>query len=382
MSAPITPEFQAKAPQIMRYLMQHVTPRLSDEDAAAILGSFGVETGGFTLREEAGGGGGYGWAQWTGSRRDDMEEWCAANGYNPYAKPEAEYDLACCAFFLHEIMETWEKRVLTDGGTISGVFYPPLNRCVTLDEKTESFWRLFERPGTPHADWRREMAREALRVYRGGEGEEIMPYQSIAISSGHGKYVRGASGILDEVNEARKVTDRLAEELRARGVKVTVFHDDTSRDQQTNLETIVAFHNAQPAHSLDISTHFNAFEQTSQPKGTEVWFYSQGALAAEVSAAIASVGLKDRGGKQSDGLYFLQHTKAPAILLEICFVDSQADADIYKKQWELICERMADVLGGVEAGTTPPPSALPRVDIEVSGEVLIFVNGVQVGTKG
>ena len=43
------------------------------------------------------------------------------------------------------------------------------------------------------------------------EGISPMPYQSIVISSGHGLHVRGASGILDEVDEARKVTEALAD---------------------------------------------------------------------------------------------------------------------------------------------------------------------------
>ena len=34
-----------------------------------------------------------------------------------------------------------------------------------------------------------------------------MSYGSIVLSSGHGKYVRGASGIIDEVDEARRVVD-------------------------------------------------------------------------------------------------------------------------------------------------------------------------------
>jgi Phage tail lysozyme len=161
--APITPKFQTKAPVIMRHIMGVL--ELSDEDAAAVLGSFGVETGGFTLREESNGKG-YGWAQWTGERRDEMEEWCDENGYFPYHDDEEVYDEACMMFFLHEVTETWEKRVFTDGGTIEGVFYPPVPDATTLDAKTESFWRLYERPGTPHADWRIEMAQEALRVYR------------------------------------------------------------------------------------------------------------------------------------------------------------------------------------------------------------------------
>jgi N-acetylmuramoyl-L-alanine amidase len=62
-----------------------------------------------------------------------------------------------------------------------------------------------------------------------------MSYDRIVLSSGHGLYVRGASGVLDEVNEARKVVDRLAGALMARGVDVDVFHDNTSRSQNENL---------------------------------------------------------------------------------------------------------------------------------------------------
>ena len=46
-----------------------------------------------------------------------------------------------------------------------------------------------------------------------------MSYKRICISSGHGKYIRGASGSpvppqLDEVDEARKVVEQIADELR------------------------------------------------------------------------------------------------------------------------------------------------------------------------
>ena len=66
-----------------------------------------------------------------------------------------------------------------------------------------------------------------------------MTYDSVVISSGHSKHVRGAAGPtpwgLDEVNEARKVVDRVAAELRTRGVKVVTYHDDVSTSQNENL---------------------------------------------------------------------------------------------------------------------------------------------------
>jgi hypothetical protein len=172
-----------------------------------------------------------------------------------------------------------------------------------------------------------------------------MTYKTIVISSGHGLKVRGASGIIDEVDEARLVVEKLADDLHRRGVKVTTFHDDKSTSQNENLWCITDFHNAQK-RDLDISVHFNAFEQRSQPVGTEVWYVTQADLAKHLSAAMASVGLIDRGAKYSKGLHFLNQTTMPSVLLEVCFVDSQADCDIYMGFFDEICAALADELAG------------------------------------
>ena len=72
-----------------------------------------------------------------------------------------------------------------------------------------------------------------------------------------------------------------------------VFHEDTSHSQNENLNTIVDFHNAQ-TRDLDVSVHFNAYEQVEKPMGTEVLYVTQSALAGQVSAAIASCGFINR----------------------------------------------------------------------------------------
>jgi N-acetylmuramoyl-L-alanine amidase len=226
------------------------------------------------------------------------------------------------------------------------------------------------------------------------QDEKPMPYEAIVISSGHGKYVRGAHGIIDEVDEARKVVEALANQLKMRGVDVTVFHDDVSKSQSENLDRIVDFHNDQGPHSLDISVHFNAFEQTSAPRGVEVLYVTQSQLAGEISAAIADAGdLIDRGGKYHGGLAFLNGTVAPSVLLEVCFVDSEEDCHCYDENFDDIVDAIANVLGGTasegsgEGEELPPPITTtpvppPRIDIEVSGEVIIYINGQRVVTKG
>jgi N-acetylmuramoyl-L-alanine amidase len=66
--------------------------------------------------------------------------------------------------------------------------------------------------------------------------------------------------------------------------------------------------------------------------GCEVLYLSQSTLAAQISAAIAAAGkFKNRGAKKRTDLYFLNETGMPAVLLEVCFVDSEADAALYRK---------------------------------------------------
>ncbi len=187
----------------------------------------------------------------------------------------------------------------------------------------------------------------------------------IVMSSGHGKYIRGASGYLDEVDEARLVVERAAEYMRDTGAQVTTYHDDVSDDQNENLNRIVDFHNSQ-SRDLDISVHFNANVTTNNPVGTECWYVSQKELAATVASTISKAsGLKDRGPKHSDDLFFLNHTEEPAILIEVCFVDSSADAKIYEESFEEICDAIALAVTG-EA---------PEVPDAATGETLFQAKG-------
>src|SRR5262245_14122167 len=183
------------------------------------------------------------------------------------------------------------------------------------------------------------------------------PQMKIVISSGHGKYISGAVGIINEHQEAVRVVDAVAVYLTNMGVEVVTFEDTTSRDQSTNLRTIVDFHNKQ-TRDLDVSVHFNSYQNTSKPMGTECLYYSQAELADNVAEAIALAGkLVDRGPKKRTDLYFLNNTEEPAILIEVCFVDSSADLSLYQANFDAICGAIAQTISGQEVqppGPTPP----------------------------
>lgn len=147
------------------------------------------------------------------------------------------------------------------------------------------------------------------------------------VHGGHNSIVPGASKYLNEVTEDRKVKNKVIELLRAAGHTVYDCTDDSGRTQSQNLANIVAKCNA---HSVDydISIHLNAGGGT----GTEVLYYptsSKGKAMAEVmSKRVAdALGLKNRGAKSRSDLYVLKRTKAPAVLVECCFVDSVTDRD-------------------------------------------------------
>ncbi|MGE8036840.1 N-acetylmuramoyl-L-alanine amidase [Lysinibacillus sp. NPDC093692] len=164
-------------------------------------------------------------------------------------------------------------------------------------------------------------------------------------SSGHGLKIRGAKHLIDEVDEARKVTNEVHRILTIQyNGSGSVFHDDTSTTQNQNLQTIVNYHNKQ-VRELDWSIHFNAASVTDAPRGVEVLYYDMKDLSAKVSATISKAsGLKDRGPKQRTELYFLKNTYKPAILIEVCFVDSEADVALYHKNFNAICAAIAEVL--------------------------------------
>lgn len=168
---------------------------------------------------------------------------------------------------------------------------------------------------------------------------------TIAISSGHSTIVRGAVGIIDEVDEATRVVDKVASILNAKGITTYKFHDTVSTTQSENLERICDWHNSKN-RDLDVSVHFNANEPTSSPMGTECLYISQSELSADVTEAVSASGhLKNRGPKLRSDLYFLNNTDMPAILIEVCFVDSEADVDAYMENFDAICVAIASVIG-------------------------------------
>lgn len=152
--------FEQKAPPIMRLLCDDFP--ITVDDSAAMLGNFGHETAGFTLMQELkptvpGSAGGFGWAQWTASRRRAFEAYCERNGLDPLSD-KANYG------WLFVELKGPEARAIA-----------ALQRAGSLDQKTVAFERAFERAGVKHDDSRQRWARIALAAYRDAEARGGVP---------------------------------------------------------------------------------------------------------------------------------------------------------------------------------------------------------------
>jgi hypothetical protein len=140
--------FISKVPKVMRQLMDDFA--LSEIQAAGILGNLGTECAGFHVLHEIGqpeGRGGYGWAQWTGPRRQDFLDWCKKHSLD-WKTDEANYG------FLKFELQGSERR------TISALL-----KTTTLEDAVATFERVFEGAGVPNMTSRNQWGRIALKAY-------------------------------------------------------------------------------------------------------------------------------------------------------------------------------------------------------------------------
>ena len=189
------------------------------------------------------------------------------------------------------------------------------------------------------------------------------------VHGGHSLVCRGAAGLLDEVNEDRKVKNRVIELLRAAGHTVYDCTDDTGATQNENLAAIVKKCNVHQV-ALDISIHLNSGRNDSagddSTGGVEVYGYDAG--TQEIGTAIcsgiaAALNLNNRGFKINTGLYVLRSTKSPAILIECAFVDDKDDAD----RWD--ADRCADAIVKALIGSVPSNATVANHKYAVGQEV-------------
>lgn len=172
----------------------------------------------------------------------------------------------------------------------------------------------------------------------------------ILLISGHGAGDSGACGCgYKEADLTRTATNILAGKLSAYDVSVTRY--PVARNAyEDNKSGSLALH--LDGYDLVIEVHFNSYNGSAY--GTEVLYKPSNMekLAKKVSAAIASVGLYDRGAKKRTDLMNMNtcaRLGVPYILIESAFIDNSNDMKVYHAKiydlWGKVAEAVCNYYG-------------------------------------
>lgn len=162
---------------------------------------------------------------------------------------------------------------------------------------------------------------------------------SIVLDYGHGGRDIGASYKgRKESEDVERFGKMLAEALRNRGVTV---HETRSTDTFVSLRERVRYSNdKKPLYFVSI--HRNASVK-HRAFGAETYIFPNSKaifLAKQLQRAMVISGFLNRGVKEA-AYYVLKHTEAPAILLEIGFIDCSSDNKLFDEQIQALTVRMA-----------------------------------------
>lgn len=165
---------------------------------------------------------------------------------------------------------------------------------------------------------------------------------NILVCAGHtleGKGT-GAVGYINESNENRILAKKIVNILNSQSNVTADYYEINKADNYLQLQVASA---NKKNYDLVVQVHFNANSNTISKMGTETLYSSnRGKVYAEMVTNKLGQMYKQRGSKIRDNLYWLNNTKAAAILIETCFVDSKADTDTYIMNKDitarLICE--------------------------------------------
>lgn len=146
-----------------------------------------------------------------------------------------------------------------------------------------------------------------------------------------------------ESNDVLRLGQAVAKRLRAVGA---VIDETRTKDNTLSLSARTKRENASK-YDYFISFHRNAIAP-EKAHGAEVFTYPTASdkakkLAKQLQDALVGVGFKNRGVKTA-GYYVLKYTKAPAVLLEIGFIDHSTDNKLFDGRFDEIVEAIVGVL--------------------------------------
>lgn len=160
-----------------------------------------------------------------------------------------------------------------------------------------------------------------------------MEIKKIAVRGGHTEKATGASALIDELTEDRKVKDAVIKYLRKLGYEVLDVTPPVNYTSSISADLAYGVNKANEwGADLFISIHFNkAYDSYNGALGSEVCIYSENDIAQRVVNALGELGFRNRGQKIRTNLYELRNTNMKSMIVETCFVEATEDVALYRK---------------------------------------------------
>lgn len=155
----------------------------------------------------------------------------------------------------------------------------------------------------------------------------------VAVRGGHTELCTGASALIDELTEDRKVKDAVIKYLRQLGEEVLDVTPPVNYTSDKYKDLAYGVNKANEwGADLFVSIHFNkTYDSYNGELGSEVCVYSENEIAQRIVNALGDLGFKNRGQKIRNELYELRNTSMKAMIVETCFVEATEDVALYRK---------------------------------------------------
>ena len=155
----------------------------------------------------------------------------------------------------------------------------------------------------------------------------------IAVRGGHTELCTGASALINELTEDRKVKDAVVKYLKILGQDVLDVTPPVNYTSSASKDLAYGVNKANNyGANLFVSIHFNkAYDYYNGALGSEVCVYNTFDTAQRVVEKLGCLGFGNRGQKIRNNLYELRNTNMLAMIIEVCFVEATEDVALYKK---------------------------------------------------
>lgn len=174
-----------------------------------------------------------------------------------------------------------------------------------------------------------------------------MPEYKIILDAGHGGADPGATYEgRQEKDDALKLTLAVGKILEENGVDVE--YTRTTDVFQTPFQKATIAN--QSGADYFISFHRNSSEKPNQYTGVETLVYNKSGikyeLAQNILGALGELGFREIGVKERPGLVVLRRTNMPSVLVEMGFINSEKDNQMFDEKFDEIAQAIASAILG------------------------------------